>query len=72
MKGFAKVITDSTNARIEALLKQLQGVKTSLLYTQKDMDDKVKQAKCCSQMFVSVCDSLLAITDTITDTNSPS
>ena len=45
-KGFVKLTMDSTNTRMEAVIREIQDVKTSLQFTQKDMDDiKADNAK---------------------------
>lgn len=69
-KGFVKIIMDSTNTRLEALTREIQEIKTSLQYTQKEVDDiksdNTKQADQCNSMqsdLFKVCDSLLAVTD---------
>lgn len=38
-KGFVKVLMDSTNARLDMLTREMQEIKTSLEYTQKDVDE---------------------------------
>ena len=69
-KGFVKIIMDSTNSRLDAITKDLQDIKTSLQFTQKDVDDiktdNAKQIERCNAMqsdIFKVCDSLLAVTD---------
>ncbi|KAL7378084.1 hypothetical protein ABVT39_008267 [Epinephelus coioides] len=51
-RGFVKDIMDSTNTRLDALSRELQDIKTSLQYTQKDVDDiksdNAKQAERCN------------------------
>lgn len=51
-RGFVKDIMDSTNTRLDALSRELQDIKTSLQYTQKDVDDiksdNTKQAERCN------------------------
>lgn len=48
-KSFVQIIMDSTNARFDLLIKELQDIKTSLQFTQKDVDelkaDAVKHKK---------------------------
>lgn len=45
-KDFVKIIIDSVNIRMDNVSKELQELKTSLQYTQKDVDElKITQAK---------------------------
>lgn len=45
-KDFVKIIMDSVNTRMDNVSKELQELKASLQYTQKDVDElKVTQAK---------------------------
>ena len=69
-KGFVKIIMDSTNTRMETLTRELQDIKTSLQFTQKEVDDiktnNANQADRCNSMqtdLFRVCDSLLVVTD---------
>lgn len=69
-KGFVKIIMDSTNTRLDEMSKQLQDIKTSLQFTQKDVGDMkadiTKQAERGSSLqadLFKVCDSLLTVTD---------
>ncbi len=69
-RGFVKDIMDSTNTRLDALSRELQDIKVSLQYTQKDVDDIKKnnanQAERCNATqsdLYKMCDSLLAVTD---------
>lgn len=53
-QSFIKVIMDSTNSRFDSLTKELQDIKSSLQFTQKDVDEMktsaVKQNKECEIM----------------------
>ena len=69
-KGFVQIIVDSSKSRMDAITKDLQEIKTSLQFTQKEVDelkDNInKQAGRCNTMqsdIFKVCDSLLTITD---------
>lgn len=69
-KGFFKLIMDSTTTRLESITKELQEIKTSLQYTQKEVDDiqtetaNLKERSTAMQTDIfKVCDSLLAVTD---------
>lgn len=69
-KGFVQIIVDSTNTRLDAITRDLQEIKTSLQFTQKDVDDlkadHTKLAERCNTMqsdIFKVCDGLLTITD---------
>lgn len=69
-KGFVQIIMDSTNNRMESLTKDIQEVKVSLQFTQKEVDDlksdSRKHAERCEIMqadIYKVCESLLKITD---------
>lgn len=69
-KGFVKIIVDSTNTRMDAMTRDLQDIKTSLQFTQKDVDDiKVESAKhkdrsdtLQSDIF-KVCEGMMSISD---------
>lgn len=69
-KSFVKVIMDSTNLRLDSLTREMQDIKTSLQFTQKEVDDiKVfngKQDEYNRELRSDVyktCDSLMIITD---------
>lgn len=69
-RGFVKVITDSTNTRLESLSKELQDMKTSLQYTQNDeiktsMSTQTDRCNSRQSDVLKVCGSLLAVTDKI-------
>ena len=61
---------DSTNFRLDQFSREVQDIKTSLLFTQKDVDDikaeSVKHGQRCNSLqsdVFKVCDKLLAVTD---------
>lgn len=69
-KGFVKVIMDSTNSRLDAISREVQEIKTSIQYTQKEVDDikthNAKQSDNCKSMQSDIwktCESLLTVTD---------
>ncbi len=69
-KGFVQMIMDSTNTRLDAINRDIQEVKVSLQYTQKEVDDlkadNIKHTERGNTMqadIYKVCDSLLTITD---------
>lgn len=53
-KGFVKIIMDLTNTRVEATIRDIQEIKTSLQNTQKDVDDikadNAKQTERCNSV----------------------
>lgn len=69
-KGFIKLIIDSTNTRMDTVMRDVQDLKTSIQFTQKEVDDlkinKAKQSehdKSIQSDIMKMCDSLLIITD---------
>lgn len=69
-QGFVKLLMDSTNTKMEEITREIQEIKTSLQFTQKDVDDRkadnAKQTEHCNSMqsdIFKMCDSLLAVTD---------
>ena len=69
-KGFVKIILDSTNTRMDDISKEVQEIKASIHYTQKEVDDIkmgiIKQTDHCKDMqseIFKICESLLAATD---------
>ena len=51
-RGFVKDIMDTTNTRLDALSRELHDIKTSLQYTQKEVDEvknsNAQQTERCS------------------------
>lgn len=61
---------NSTNTRLDAISREVQEIKTSIHFTQKEVDDiktdKTKQTEHCNAMqsdILKICDSLIAVTD---------
>lgn len=78
-QGFVKVIMDSTNSRLDAVHKEVQEIKTSLQFTQQEVDDiksqNVAQSVRCSSVQADnkkICDSLSAVTDKVEYTEGQS
>ncbi|KAJ3601088.1 hypothetical protein NHX12_032061 [Muraenolepis orangiensis] len=42
-RGFVKMIMDSTNTRLDAITREVQEIRSSILFTQKDADDMKTQ-----------------------------
>lgn len=68
-KGFVNIIMETTNSRLDVLTRELHDIKTSLQFTQKDVDDikteKAKQMERCNSLQSDVfklCESMLTIT----------
>ncbi|KAL7388285.1 hypothetical protein ABVT39_010756 [Epinephelus coioides] len=69
-KGFVQIIMESTNTRLDAISKEIQEVKVSLQFTQKEVDDlKAEGSKqavrgdALQADIYKICDSLLTVTD---------
>lgn len=69
-KGFGKLILDTTNTRLDDISKEVQEIKASIHFTQKEVDDIkmgfTKQTEHCKGMqseIYKICESLLATTD---------
>ncbi|KAL7383189.1 hypothetical protein ABVT39_006110 [Epinephelus coioides] len=69
-KGFVKVIMDSTNSRLDAITKEVQDLKSSIQYTQKDVDElkttQAKQSEHCNTTqidIIKLCENLKVIID---------
>ena len=69
-KDLVKVIMDSTNSRMDTITKEVQDLKTSIQYTQKEVDElKITQAKQSEHSnttqtdIVKLCESLQVILD---------
>lgn len=67
-KSFVKVIMDSTNSRFDAITKEVQDLKSSIQYTQKDVDElkitAAKQSEQCNAIqtdIMKLCESLQVI-----------
>lgn len=78
-RGFVKMIIDSTNSRLDSITREVQEVKTSIQFTQKEVDD-IKtnlstQSVSCNSMQADIiqnCDSLSAVTDKMEYTEAQS
>ena len=64
------MILDSTNQRLDALTREMQEIKTSIQFTQKEVDDiKISNAnqadhsKALQVEIMKICDSLVILTD---------
>ncbi len=69
---FVKMILDSTNLRLDSLTREVQEIKTSIQFTQKEVDDiKISNAnqadhsKALQADIIRICDSLLVLTDKV-------
>lgn len=69
-RAFVRDIMDSTNSRLDTLSGELQDIKTSLQFTQKEVEDikkgSVKQAERCNSTqnnLYKMCNTLLTVTD---------
>ncbi|XP_049897457.1 uncharacterized protein LOC126388379 [Epinephelus moara] len=69
-KNFVKVILDSTNSRLDAITKEVQDLKSSIQFTQKDVDElkitQAKQSDHCNIIqtdIMKLCESLQVILD---------
>lgn len=69
-EGFVKIILDSSNTRLDKLSNELHEIKTSLQFTQKEVDDiKMGMEKHSENQnsfqtdIMKICDSLLTVTD---------
>lgn len=69
-KGFVQIIMDSTNSRLDAFIREVQEIKTSIQFTQKEVDDikaqNKTQSECSDSMqtdIMKICDCLSAVTD---------
>lgn len=69
-KDFVKIIMDSINSRLDAITKEVQELKTSIQYTQKEVDEMkitiAKQTDNCNSFqtdIFKICDSLQVILD---------
>lgn len=69
-KDFVKVIMDSTNSRMDMITKEIQELKLSIQFTQKDVDElKITQAKqsdhgnSIQTDIIKICESLQVIVD---------
>ncbi len=67
---FAKMILDSTNQRLDTLTREVQEIKTSIQFTQKEVDDikisntdQADHGKALQVDIMKICDSLLVLTD---------
>ena len=63
-KGFAKIILDSTNTQLDDISKEVQEIKASIHFTQKEVDfikmGNIKQTDHCKDMqsdFFKICES---------------
>ena len=69
-RGFVKMIMDSTNTRLDALTREVQEIRSSIQFTQKDVDEMkiqiVNQSGHCKSMLADIFknnDGLSAVTD---------
>lgn len=69
-KDLVKVIMDSTNSRMDTITKEVQDLKTSIQYTQKEVDElkitQAKQSEHCNTTqtdIVKLCESMQVILD---------
>lgn len=67
---FVKIIIDSPNSILDSLMKEVQEIKTSIQFTQKEVDDiKISNAnqadhsKALQADITKICDSLLVLRD---------
>jgi len=66
---FAKMILDSTNQRLDTLTREVQEIKTSIQFTQKEVDDikisntnQTDHSKALQGDIMKICNSLLVLT----------
>lgn len=70
---------DSANSRLDAVSREIQELKTSIQFTQREVDDlktnNARQSDHCNTMqtdILKIYDSLLAVTDKLDNNNNKS
>lgn len=69
-KGFVQIIMDSTNSRLDTINKEVQEIKTSIQFTQKEVDDikagnkaQLEASNSMQTDIMRICDRLSTVTD---------
>lgn len=69
-KACASTMTESTNSRVDTILKDLQELKISLQCTQREVDDLKAFSKTMSSNFKSTQDDIHMLAESVTMTDS--